>query len=78
MKRAAKNKEACHLPGEDSMDDSILPPIIYNVRAREAGGSFPEGGWADLYSSVVCSTSGRWAEQYWFTLCSTIGRSVKQ
>ena len=63
------------------LDLPFLSPTvwyIYNVRAREAGGSFPEGGWADLYSSVVCSTSGRWAEQYWFTLCSTIGRSVKQ
>ena len=36
---------------------------IYNVRAREVGGSFPEGGWADLYRVVVCSTIGQSVKQ---------------
>ena len=37
--------------------------IIYNVRAREVGASFPEGGRVSLYSSVVCSTIGRSVKQ---------------
>ena len=50
-----------------ALDLPFLSPwhdiYIYNVRAREVGASFLEGGWADLYRVVVCSTIGRSVKQ---------------